>query len=50
MRGYSFKLCKRMKSLLFKPIKGEGVSYLSQEIEFGFTCAKKDSKLIEGLN
>uniref|UniRef100_A0A2N9GEB0 Reverse transcriptase domain-containing protein n=1 Tax=Fagus sylvatica TaxID=28930 RepID=A0A2N9GEB0_FAGSY len=30
------------RGLLPKPIKGEGVSSLNQEIGFGFTCAKKD--------
>ena len=39
-----------MKGLLPKPIKGEGVSSLNQEIGFGFTCAKKDSQHIEGLS
>jgi hypothetical protein len=41
--GYGFKLRRKMKSLLPKPIKGEGMSSLNQEIGFGFTCAKKDS-------
>jgi hypothetical protein len=31
-----------MKSLLPKPIKGEGVSSLNQEIGFGFTCDRSD--------
>jgi hypothetical protein len=47
MRGFGFKLHRRMKSLLPKPIKGEGMSSLNQEIRFGFTCAKKDSQPIE---
>ena len=50
MRGYGFKLPKRMKGLLPKPIKGEGVSSLNQKIGFGFTCAKKDSQPIKGLS
>uniref|UniRef100_A0A2N9J5Z4 CCHC-type domain-containing protein n=1 Tax=Fagus sylvatica TaxID=28930 RepID=A0A2N9J5Z4_FAGSY len=41
---------QRMKGLLPKPIKGEGVSSLNQEIGFGFTCAKKDSQPIERLS
>uniref|UniRef100_A0A2N9FWY1 CCHC-type domain-containing protein n=1 Tax=Fagus sylvatica TaxID=28930 RepID=A0A2N9FWY1_FAGSY len=32
---------QRMKGLLPKPIKGEGVSSLNQEIGFGFTCANE---------
>jgi len=44
------RLCKRLKSLLPKPIKGEGVSSLNQEIGFGFTCLKKDLQPIEALN
>ena len=39
-----------MKGLLPKPIKGEGVLSLNQEIGFGFTCAKKDSQPIERLS
>lgn len=41
---------KNEKSLLPKPIKGEGVSSLNQEIGFEFTCAKKDSQPIKRLN
>jgi hypothetical protein len=50
MRGYDFKLRRRMKILIPKPIKGEGESSLNQEIGFGFTYVKKDSQPIEGLN
>jgi hypothetical protein len=38
---------RRMKSLFPKPIKGEGVSSLNQEIEFGFTCVKNNSQPIK---
>jgi hypothetical protein len=41
---------QKNESLLPKPIKGEGVSSLNQEIGFGLTFAKKDSQSIEGLN
>ena len=50
MRGYGFKLPKKKKGLLPKPIKDEVVSSLNQEIGFGFTYAKKDSQPIEGLS
>uniref|UniRef100_A0A2N9HHC6 Reverse transcriptase domain-containing protein n=1 Tax=Fagus sylvatica TaxID=28930 RepID=A0A2N9HHC6_FAGSY len=49
-QGYDFKLPKRMKGLLPKPIKDECVLSLNQEIGFGFTCAKKDSQPIEKLS
>ena len=39
-----------MKGLLPKPIKGEGMSSLNQEIGFGFTYTKKDSQPIEILS
>ena len=50
MRGYDFKLPKRMKGLLAKPIKGKGMSSLNHDFGFGFTCTKKDSQPIERLS
>jgi hypothetical protein len=44
------QIAQKNERVASKPIKGEDMSSLNQEIGFGFTCAKKDSQPIEGLS